>query len=499
MANIKDFSNSLSRSIIYRKLILISWFISLYLYFIVPEGMDTTFMSYILMNTIICSIIFLSYHKLIFKKINLVSISYLFIIGFFISHFQIALTHVFGFEIDSVYFQNYIWGNTKSGNLALTISSLGLLSFYLGFSYGKIKKEIYRDYSRFIGRYKLITKVFTYLSYLFYILFFITSGSYKYGNYGAGDGLGISSYFAAIFNIFISSAIILKSFVLNKEIKNTKTIREYLVFFGKSLSLLVFWHILFSTYAGDRGPVIVFLILYFGLYAIRVLNKKYTLVLIICFFVFPIILSILGASRSRTSKDSFSSRIGSSNYESRYSSNFSKDNVPGLSTLELALSVRCVNHTIQNVPEKHDYRYGAYQLQQISSAVPFLSGFLKNEIINYEDYEDSSADFVTFLIQGNKNTYGDGTTPVVDLYLDFGTFGVFLGFLIFGIFVKRADFTLFYGRSTTLFHWISIMFFLSGAMYLGRGTFLYYLQRIVQMYLVIMVFNSFIGKRNVLK
>ena len=52
---------------------------------------------------------------------------------------------------------------------------------------------------------------------------------------------------------------------------------------------------------------------------------------------------------------------------------------------------------------------------------------------------DGSANFITYLIQGNDPSYGDGTSASADLYLDFGGYGVFFGLFIFGLLFQFFD------------------------------------------------------------
>ena len=233
------------------------------------------------------------------------------------------------------------------------------------------------------------------------------------------------------------------------------------------------------------------------MYLIRI-PKKLSVIFLILILIIPPFFSTLGASRSRVSQDSFTDRFSESDYESRYSTNFSGD-MPGLSTLELALSVRCVNHAISNVPKNYDYNYGVYQLKQIAASVPFLVGFLESNVLEGSKELQSSSDFITYLIQGRNVKYGDATTPVADLYLDFGVYGVLIGFFLFGIFVKKADSVIVFGQKSSLFFWFAIMFYWSGAIYLGRATFLFYLQSIVQIYVIVVLINSILNFRKYIR
>ena len=473
----------------YKIIILISWLISLCLLLYSPSDLSTSFMSLSLINVFICTLIFFFYQKNIFKNIIITSLTSLFIISMIITHFQVALTHVFGYNIDNEWFYNFLWADESTGNLSVSISSIGLISFYVGHIYCQTYSLSSKNL-KYSWNYKQLITILTYLSIIFYLLFFITSGSYKYGNYFAGDQLPISNYFFNFFNILIKSALIIKLFFLHKEIEKISSLRKYISFIGLPISIIVLWHVVFSIFVGDRGPVIIFGVLYFGLYSVRILKKKYNLFVILSFFLLSIFFLVLGDSRTRYGSESFLSKIDSSDYESRYSRYFLEDNIPALSTLELALSVRCLNHSIANVPNNYDFKYGEYQLKQLLATVPFLVGTLDKYLIKGKKNEASTADFITFLIQGDDPQYGDATTPVADLYLDFGTIGVILGFFIFGRFSKKSDLIVLSRANTSLFNWICIMFYWSGAIYLGRATFLYYIQSIIQIYVFIVILNS---------
>ena len=135
-----------------------------------------------------------------------------------------------------------------------------------------------------------------------------------------------------------------------------------------------------------------------------------------------------------------------------------------------------------NVPSKYDYHYGYFQMEQIVSSIPFLSGFYNKYVGKGHKKYDGSSNFITYLIQGDDPKYGDGRSSTADLYLDFGVYGVIVGLFLFGIFASRADFTLTYGGSVSLFFWLTALIYLTGAFYIGRSSILIFLQRIFQVY-----------------
>ena len=180
-------------------LLLICWIISIILFFNCPENIDKIYMSYSLVNTLVATISFLFYQKKIFKKIIFISITFLFTMSMIIVHFQIGVAHVFGFQIENDSFNNFIWGDIKKGNLSIAISSLGLLSFYLGHFLASSFKTNNSYINTKFSSYKKLISLLTFFSIVFYFLFFVTSGSYMSGNYGAGDQLSISNYFSNSF------------------------------------------------------------------------------------------------------------------------------------------------------------------------------------------------------------------------------------------------------------------------------------------------------------
>ena len=69
-------------------------------------------------------------------------------------------------------------------------------------------------------------------------------------------------------------------------------------------------------------------------------------------------------------------------------------------------------------------------MQHLLNIVPFVSGLVQKNIFDYDKKFDGSANFITYLIQGEKPRYGDGTSVVADLYLDFGPYLTFIAFII---------------------------------------------------------------------
>lgn len=424
------------------------------------------------------------YGRLIF-----LSASTMFLLGFLLVHFQIHLLYLLDYKIDVKIFETWYWSDILIREESLYFSLIALVAYLLGYKNYKgfkgIKGTGYSESLLISSR-----KVFVFSSYIFYSAFFVTSGSYKYGLYMVGDEMMVSPYFYAGFNISLTASLIISSYMSMKGFKIIKNKSDVINLYGLSLNIIGVWHVLFSLYVGDRGPVITYSLLYV-MPLLTVLNRKISFTKVMVFtLLLANFMSIVGAARTKESSD-YHGRISKASYENRYSGNFS-DNIPLKSTLELALSGRCLNHAISKVPEEYNFRYGMYQFQQLLAIIPFAAGFNKNYISKYENHFDSSADFSTFLIQGNNPDSGDGTTIITDFYLDYGIVGIVLGMFLFGMLLRFVDNAIIGNQDVTFFQWIICALYFSGALYISRATALFYLQRVFQIWFIVILIMSLV-------
>ena len=128
--------------------------------------------------------------------------------------------------------------------------------------------------------------------------------------------------------------------------------------------------------------------------------------------------TILGEARTRAIGESFVDRLvlATEAGEPKYFD----ESVPGASSIELALSVRTLAVSVESVPEEFDYHYGGFQLQQIAAVVPGAQGMVNKLVYNGDPRYNGSANFITYLIHRRPVDYGDGSSVIADLYLDFG-------------------------------------------------------------------------------
>tara|TARA_Y100000590_G_scaffold329424_1_gene374125 strand:- start:237 stop:1478 length:1242 start_codon:yes stop_codon:yes gene_type:complete len=405
-----------------------------------------------------------------------------------IINFQIPILHLFGFEIKGL-FEKFIWADINIANKSVAISTISILGYYFSYILANPLKssgfKVTTSYSKSSSMIFLIIG-----SYLMYFAFFITSGSYKYGYYGNNDQLIISNYFSAAFNVFLPAMIVTKLYYINSIVLKDNKINTYIKAIGMPVSVLTFWHIMFSFFIGDRGPVISYGLLFFSLFLIQYKKIKFRHFLLILVLA-SVTFAIIKEARTRTSVDSYSDRLSNAYLSYTQSEYFNAVNIPMQTTVDLALSIRNLNHALYQVPENHEYMFGHYQMLQLLSCFPGLAGIYHKIILDNEYEYQGSSFFLTYMQYGKNAESGEGTMPAADLYLDFGIVGVIVGFLLFGFLSKKIDSTIINKKQVPIFFWILTLIYFSGSVYIGRATFLFYLQDVVQIYFLIL-FNNVI-------
>lgn len=481
-----------------KSLLILFWIQSVVNLFVYPEGFSSSYFRYIIISVLISTVSFILYLMCFYNKRFFFSITILFILGILIVNFQIPLLYSINQYFAFPHFDSFYWADMDISSFSISVSYLALTSYFFGFILYElftIKKENNIPIKINFYRFKLVL----FLAYLFYILFLINSGSYLVGLYDFTTASSFASYFIAFFDITAKALIIITTyFIYNKIDSKSIDIFGYIKKFDPYLVFLVLVHVSWSLFVGDRGPVIIYLILLFGPYLSLKLNKKYfVFIFLSSIIILPTFFSIIGALRTRSSDNNIIERFNSINFNEYRLPNYFKDpsDVYAISTIELALSGRALNHVIANVPKNHEYGNGWYQINHLVNIIPFLSGIIQSYIYNYNSIYDGSPSFITYLIQGRNPTYGDGTNTIADIYIDFGPYAVLPFFIFAGIFFRNLDNIMYNRTNTTLFYWLCYAFIISGAIYLSRSSFGYMLQRIFQIYIIILFIREIPFKR----
>jgi hypothetical protein len=308
------------------------------------------------------------------------------------------------------------------------------------------------------------------------------------GDYSGRGSLSISSYFYKIFKVSMTALVLMRvaSFLSGED--RIKTFRAYVAHLGSPLLLTLLPFLLLSFIAGDRGPLIFFSLLTFGPYWAR-RNSIGLLGTAAITYTMALALSVLGAARQARFSggsllDRLASEIATTSPFYYHSYRFDQPVLFG-HTLELAASVRVLNHVIASVPSEHDYGYGIFSIQQIASIVPGLGGFINKAFFDGDWRMDGSSNFVTYLIQGSHPTYGDGTSVTGELYLDFGILGVLAGLFLFGIAVGRTEYKIFSPPPWITFGWVFGITYFANSVYLARSSLLLEFSNVILVFLLL--------------
>lgn len=426
--------------------------------------------------------------NIIRKGVGLLSFSFIFLLGYIVLHFQVVGLELLGYKMPS-YTYNLFWGDDSVKNKSVLYAALGIISYFIGYYFSS---DNLSNKNKSLETENVSFLIFG--AYVTYILFFVGSGSYIQGDYSAEGASGVSSYFFKLFNAMLIASIIVKlTAFTNCYDKRKLTLFQYLMVFGKPTLFLTLWHMSFSLYVGDRGVVLTFGLMLVSLYYIRV--KELSLIKAFAYiFILASVLTIVGEARqSRHTNENLLSRLTTATNDIEGNSKWYNERVLGNSTLELALSMRTFNHTIYNIPSQYEYQYGLFQAQKLVAIIPGLSKYYNDFLYDGDNKYNGTSNFITYLIQGNNPTYGDGTSINADLYLDFGIFGVFCGLLILGYFIGCNEKRLTTGaQCSTSFCWIAIIVFLSKSLYLSRSSILFEVSNMILILFFIMINNYFV-------
>lgn len=459
-------------------ILMLAWLSVLYMN--VPAFPDNTITLSLTFACVIVICIFIQ-RKEPFKAIlsNKLKHSTLFIFGFLIVHLQAHIDYLLG-NIRSDNF--FIWVNRDVVLRALVLSVIGLISFLLGYT-TLPRKWMPREYP---ATRKLVNTVFLDVSAAILLLtyFYVANPLYFLGNYGIVDMGAAAAYIVVVFEAAMMAIIIQRSLNLSQK-GLALSLPKYIKSLGLLPCLLLLVYLLSVILSGDRGPVIYFSITLFGSYLFVSKRKFKWKFAFIYVAIGAFLITLLGQARALDSSLSFYDRIGAS-VKSREENRFGFDSFSP-QTQELETSIRTLHFAMDYVPEKENYMYGRFQIQQVTSIIPFSS--LLNDVLydNNEFKYGGSSNYITWLDQGNYVYSGLGTTVLADFYLDFGLLGVLVGMLFVGFTLRYCELVLFETRWPAVFAYTLSLIYLGGAIYLSRSTFLIVLKAVCWTYVFILV------------
>lgn len=391
--------------------------------------------------------------------------AYFALLGFFIVNFQTITNCVLGlapisYYLNSYDYSSYIGKVTYAGNI-------GICSFVWAHSHYIPKlKEVPKKQINLGCIWSLLTLV-TFIGFLsnINVAFFLSGEDYV----GSGGYDRIAKSYAVyemLFDVF--NTITLASFI-NSYSGNTKIKWTFLSFIRKlPLFYIVInvFYLFLRAFSGDRGPVIYTLLMFFFTY-FYLSKKKFKLVYIVSMiFIAAFVVSVANVVRSEDHEASLSERIalGVEDKDGKIVRNSISPY-----TQELASSVNCNFIAIHDIEEeKTSYKLGEYSILHLLDAIPGISSVYQRLV--GKKYAGGSGEYLTQSFFGKYYLFGLGTTPIAELYLDFGILGIIIGFMIMGVIYKLLDFKLLFENQSSIVSLILLLKFSSMSIYLPRSS-----------------------------
>lgn len=406
---------------------------------------------------------------------------YLFLFAFYIVFYQRPIDYILGF-VDGWFYV----GKTSLMLLSLKYSTIGIICFYIGYSYQADKKQVAisrKEYRASVAPpkfYSLIT------SLLLLGIFILVPKSVLMGGYGQQmlSEAGPFNYMSSWCSSFILAFLV--QFSLNEKKRReiqALTIKQFLKKIGLWQNINVLLYALIVLNVGDRGPLIVVSLAYYISYVIVCKTKISKLVIAIALVVGISGSMYLGFTKQFRDNNSFLDRVEA------ISDN--RDNIGYISffspTFELSGSYNCLPFSIEMIEQGNNYGYGTLQVASFLSTIPFVNRFLHLPV--------SSSYQISHFVQGDDITYGNGTNCIADLYLDGGLLLIIIGMLIWGRMLRWFEVSLFTESYHSLFVFCMAFFFLSHVVYIPRSTILSPLKYALWIYVVMRMCNRFVSAK----
>lgn len=418
-------------------LLIIIIIVEIYMYFFLPMYYNPRFHRLIMILSLLATTIFFRVQAFNDVRQQTFRPIILFLIGYFIVFFQYNIDLLFGIKDcdDPVFLSSSII--LKSSLL----SSLGLCSFYIGVLSVPIAKSVksFRYDNPSYNAVGISKVIFLFSSFLWLIFNIKQCLSGTYSQSELENNAGSMSNYSTI--LFITSFFTYLTYIVYTN-RPTQDIdfKKFLKLFGFFPHICLFVYVLLTLNLGDRGPIIIVISSYCS--ACLILTKKNIswAKLILLLIISASIASLIGMARGM---------VGDNMYEKLRVIETRPDQTCLPITSELAYSQITVNYAIENVPEKYDYFKGKFQIRQIFATIPFSSRVTKY-FLDQDWKLRSSAFFITYLIQGENYTYGNGTSLIADLYMSFGALGVISLLFVLGMIIRKNEINIFCSTNSSL-------------------------------------------------
>lgn len=272
--------------------------------------------------------------------------------------------------------------------------------------------------------------------------------------------IGVSSYWYMLLIRFVTLTSCAFAYSYLHDFPVNISIRSYFSRY-KLYTLLIFLYVVYLLIGGDRGPVLVVLIITMLMWVLSKNNKLdivNTIGLIICVSA--------GISLFQTISNLRGNEMGTEfnfNNISTYAETQDNEHNLGSSQFCTYLAINYVdNGTIPHT-------YGLFFISSLVQSIPFIGSELLNSIGIADFFQGGTAQLLTELHYGRSPTSGLGTTYLADMYIEFGICGVVIISLLFGIFIRYLDVLLNNKNALSFQMFTLIMFFAGYSFYTGRA------------------------------
>lgn len=343
-------------------------------------------------------------------------------------------------------------------------SLIGLSSFVIGSSVAISKTTPYRKVkmttipTRFVIFQKWLFIIFVAI-YIVYNMSKILSGSFIYNEDTMAESAGSLSNYSVVMIQVLIFTILCSNVITLRNVKNKASLLTFIRMNGLMflVPLIIYLSLVFMT--GDRGPILTTVLAYVITYVIATQKKIKFVTLFLAIFIGSTVLSIIGNVRKYNNLLTVHEMLS-------YNNQGNEESILPV-TKELADSYNTFTYSVAKVPCQHDYFYGMMKLRDLGYSVPFLYRAIPF-IYSKKEYENGSTSYCTYLIQGLNRTYGNGSSLLADIYLDFGLIGIIFVMMLLGFLIVHIDNILFH--STSPYWLVTSVACFSYSIYLSRAT-----------------------------
>lgn len=428
--------------------------------------------------SVLCAVNLL-FHFLLNRGNNYFRIDVLFLLGFVLVHFQWpVMIAVSGIEPEQFrqfdLYTDYILYGTWLSLIGLNFWIWGYNIISTKVNEQKLEERLLDSGAEFKPLLK-VKKLFNWTIVIF-ILFIVTGGkAYLTGQVYKGEGpttggdamSGISGYIHIFLMVFVA-ILALYTILKSENISKSETSLGF-VLSNKRYTIFVFCMSLIFLLAGDRSSAIILLsgvALVFSALVKPVGFKQLMLVI----FAGAVLMNMV-----RLFRTGGVSEVGQ----------FQLSNAYDL-TLNLANSARTMYIGLYDFEQRSNELFmGQLWRGNFLGVIPFAQSVFINTT-GVPEYMLNTPKYITYVRFGEDAPSGEGTSLIIDIFLNFGKYGVMLIMLLHGLLVSKLQRELNLKKNIK---WMLVAVFVGAtAFYVGRSSILNPLKGIVWSYFISMFF-----------